>query len=763
MKLSDVFSIVKNENIEGHVILFDGDEDIGKSYLIKQIYQKMHLRIHHFIHSSNIIEDICLSELYSKQSIDFAHIDRESLSFSNNILNICITSLKGGYTLWFDDISSYDEVSYDFLIQLISIFNCSDCVGSIILECNLDKLEPINKQRYFFLISKLEDKFKFHLKPKQLFDVEMNTFIDNCIKNNDISLYDKKMICEACSFKFNLIIALIEYLKSIFVIYMDNGRWCCNSIDNIILNDFLNDFISTRFNKLNAYEKDIIQKATLSGIVIHTKLLEYAFHYVNLNQYLSKIENQTKLIVNLEDFIYKYENNTVYFYIDSLINIEDKILWNKQMSDFLILNIDKIKDLDKRVFAAKKIAGYLYNANQLSKSAIYLVKYACMAIDLNDYDGIIKAGKQVLNIVKVEPIPNDYKILMQTALGFAYQMKAEYIEAIKYYELISDTETSLEYIFNYATCLYNGGYYSKALILLESINVSTIDKTSIEIVFLKACIYNHMGEDKKFKYYYQVSLEYAIEIKDNDMYFKIKRNCDMFLDSELAIPIIRKSYEYFKHNKFEQAKIGYNLGINYIFMSQFDKAEQLFLKADSVFSNYNSKNQFFSNTGLGIVQAIKGSIESAISFFKKSLVFYTDFFAEINIYLNLVMCYCLEKDFNQAYSLLHECDKRIASIDENTLLLQRNLNLAWASYCELTQNYIKSYEYLQSAFNIEKYEMKYETYNVVIAKRMLSISKIINRKNKDEIQFYENSKLSSYKKYLVEKKAIWFYLLFWGL
>ena len=59
--------------------------------------------------------------------------------------------------------------------------------------------------------------------------------------------------------------------------------------------------------------------------------------------------------------------------------------------------------------------------------------------------------------------------------------------------------------------------------------------------------------------------------------------------------------------------------------------------------------------------------------------------------------------------------------------------------------------------------MKYETYNIVIAQRILKICKENHNKEYQEMLQYKDCKLNDYKSYLVDQKVTWFYLLFWGL
>ena len=765
MLLNNILDSLKNLELNGKVILIHGNTDLGKSYIIKRCLDDAeYYRISHNTQSSSIIDDIYLSEYYQNQNIQPMMYNNNSLSYANTLLNLCVSSIHNGDMLWFDEINIYDKDSINFLTLIINKIYKSDSKGCLILECNTDNL--IDSIDYYLLCGKIEDKYKFKLTQKTKFDKEILYFFNNYLYPNDIPYMIKKQICEACTYKFNLTKALIEYLKSIEKFYKSNDIWHADDIDDRLLIDFLSDYITSRYNKLKPYEQNIMQKASLTGININMDLIEYAFKMANINDTFSRIEQKTNLVINIERHKYRYESRAVYRYIDSIINLDDRVKWNIDMANFLLSRFSTIRNKEEQAFLLKNVAKHFAKANMIKESYFYDVKYILYAIEIYDYDGIIEIGKKSINLGKIYDIDQEYQYLICNSIAYSYQMKAEYDEAIKFYdEILHYFKSSLEFMFNYITCLYNGGYYTRALEYLEDIKEQNerIDKSYVELIFLKACIYNHLGEDEKFKYYYQTALNGSVELKNQDLYFKIMRNCDMFLESEMAIPIILKSYNHFSNNVYEKAKIAYNLGINYMYVSKYDLAEKLFIEADETFSQFNSKNQFFSNTGLAIIKAIKKDFDSSISYFKQALINSTDFFAEINILLDIANCHCLKNEFHAAYSILKECTVQIQKIKESTLLLQRNLHLAWATYYEYLLDYENAIENLNEAYDIEKNKMKYETYNIVIAQRILKICKENHNKEYQEMLQYKDCKLNDYKSYLVDQKVTWFYLLFWGL
>lgn len=767
MLLDDIIKNICDNLNDSKIIILDGPSDIGKSYIIKKVFTSNIIRIPNYYGSENISDDIYyrdfikIDDIYSKKS-------NNPMSLLLVLKNKCLEFLENGISLWFSDVHAYkDKFSFQFLEQLIDSYQLSNLKGYLIIECSPEKLTPDNKYLYYKMLSKIQEESKYHLKQKEKIDIDILNCINKSIGDNNISLEIKYFISEACGYKFNLIISLIEYLKYLNVIKKKDSLWECSKININLVKEFLKDYILLRFNILDVIDQNIIVKATISGYEIDIRKLCTIFNENTFIESIPKIELQTHLINNICNKLYKYESQITYEILKDKMSLNEKNNWNLQAAKFYLKATETANPLEKQKIL-EKVYHHFREANEYNKAFKYLLSYIGISLELYDFQNVIEKGNIALTFRKVKEFKEDYFYFVYYIMAYAYQMLADYESAIIYYEkIIKSNFSDLLLLYHYSTCLFNGGHYAQALetIGIAERQVKNDDSEEyIELIFLKSCIYNHIGENKKSKQYYQKAYDLAKIKERKDLYYKILKCCDMFLDSDLAIDYIEKSYDYFKNkNNFETGKIAYNLGINYLFVGGFDKAEQMFHTSKCIFSRFNTKNLFYPLTGLGIINAIKNNLFESIHLFKNAITYSTDFFAEINQNLNIANCYCLLNEFYIAYKILKKCEQQINETKENTLLLKRNLYLAWATYFERIGDMVNSTNYLENALDTEINKLKYTTYNTLIAYRLMDLYQKQNLEIPDKIITLSKARLSPYKQCLKNQKTVWFYLLFWGL
>lgn len=774
-KLIQIYNKQRNKTL----VTVEGSYGSGKSYLIKKFLKDNDVKTLTIRQRTDWEMLQPVSQAIRKFNLEnnYDTLEENDLpleSYLNKLL-LDITISVNDLVFYIDDITYHkNNELLSFIDDFIHFFFSleSDNKVFIIIEVSLDKMS--NCEQDFLLSMKKICPRKNQILLKQFYRDELNTYFFSLFYDPiDISKAELKDILKASFYNPLLIQRLVGYLEDTGIIDFEESRecWVCRKIDVRITSNYFKDYIQRRYDALDHTLKDILKKAAYTGFEIDTKLLENPIGILSAEQHLCNIERLSKLIFREID-CYQFENDEVYQVIEECADKNERNQWHRIIGEYLeaCLSIEN-KCVD--FIQLYKIATHFQMGEDYKKALHYYIKCISKSLQHLDFAGCISVSERIIDLNKVVSVNDFWMQYLWQSLAISYQMTAEYSNACVYYSLLLNQAFSYydrDYLsYNYGYCLYNAGdtntSESVLLDLKERVNKDELKKgLLIEVLTILSGIYDQLGHHNQSKRSYSQAADLSSVYQDKTKYYRLLRCSNMFLTAELSIPKIEEAYYYFHQKKapFEEAFASHNLGMEYLFILDFDKAKFFFDNSQKIFESYCSNNICFPLSGLGNFFAYKKDYEKALKYYEKALFHTFDSFITIVLKLNISQCQDKLgfKEFSQ--NVIKEAEQLIEH-DRTDLYVQfRNIHFIKAMKHMEKNEFTEALIHLEKSYYYEVDKMNYHYYDTLIAKMILSVCSLLDKECAEKYKKYENSILKGHIQVLYEEHVLWANLEFWG-
>lgn len=773
-------NIVESQGLK--IWIIKGEAGIGKTTLIQSIIKDSNLKS---MMIKNVYEEIdalapIQSAIYSfyqkenkKEQLTNYHVLSYPEHLKQTILKIC---KENNVILFFDDICNLQsKITMTFILDLIStIITFKEKYNVVIfLEASDDSIDSIQKNFLYDLSSLLNYNQIIRLKKPDKFILQSYVYylLNNrsCISNHTIN-----RIIQSGFENLQFIKRIIECLKDIGTLYLKEGIWYCDSIDTEVLYDYLKDSIGIRYNKLENNLQKVFLQASVTGFEIDIKLLSNPIGVLKVENKLNRIENISKL-VKKDKLTYSFESDEVYYFANNEIDDTHKSALNKLIANYLENQLPSIDFNVKRIVLRKKyykIAKYYENSNNMNKAFDYYTKYAILSYNLKDYLSVVSCYKialELINIKAIDPVIQQFWLFL---VANSNQQCGNFKEASYLWKkLINWKSNSILYDshlfhFKYGYCLRRSGKVFDAYMVLESLQeILKNEKTEIlaDVLIVLIGITDQLGKKEDKEIYYNWALDLCQNFNDKSKYYKLLGKSNMIYAAKVAIPEMKKAFEFFANSEdeMEAGKIAHNIGVSSIQDNKLCNAKEYLQIATEIFTKYSSRNISYVYCAFGIAFALQNDYDSARNEFKKVIEFSTNSFAIITAKLNLFYCFHKLKQPQLAENILIECEDNLRKNGSDKLVLQRNLYFAKAMHCYINGNIDECYKLICHAYYIEVDKLGYRTYNVYLAKWIRKLSKELNRNISSEIVSLAQQNLPTYKELCYNQQVMLGTLLFW--
>lgn len=763
------------------VWLIKGNNGIGKSQLIKEILRELNLKCLHFepLYSEvdalvSISNGIC--SFYEKENKPCQLVANSVMPYPDqlkrHIFSICKTYNS---VIYIDDIHSLQnkvEKSFYFdLVQLVCILGDSHPIR-VIIEVSDDLLIPPQLDFVYDLSSliPMEHIIRLHAPDNKM----LSQYIFSLLKIPCILSTEQTNRIIESGFNNPLYIKrIIECLKDLGTLYVENNVWRCRNIDTGELYDYLKDHIEYRYSKLESNQQSLLQNASTIGYEIDIDILRYPLGILKAEQKLIRIERISELIKH-EGARYRFESDEVFYFIENEMDIDRRIKLHCLLAKHFESLLPPI-DLSLDYFIVRQIywktANHYFRCNNFEKAIDYFTKYAIASYRLKDYASIIECKKMMEDYFSTNILPKYIRQVWMRLLAEAYQNLGKFLLAANLWEqlLCSYEKTGFRYnLFNfkYAYCLRRGGSVFEAYKILEGLKESIkLEKSELlaDVLIVLTGIVDQLGETEDKERYFNWSLDLCQQLDDKSRYYRLLGKSNMFYSAGVAIPLMEEAFCYFQEyqDQLESGKIAYNIGMSLIQHSQNKYAETYLQKACDIFSEFGSRNLSYVFCAFGILCGLEHNYVVAQDYFLKVIDLSTNKFAELTAKLNLYYCYQRTAQTKKAKDILNECEIELEKNGADKLVLLRNLYFAKAMYEFDKDHFAKCYEYILTAYDIETRQLGYKTYNIYFAKWLTRLSEKLQVECASDVYNLSQSHMSTYKEYCYHEKVIWGNLMFW--
>lgn len=764
------------------VWLIKGNNGMGKSCLIKSIFSQLNLKYLHFEPLYSEVDALVsisngIYSFYEKENNTCQLIENSIMPYPDqlkkHIFSICKTY---NAVIYIDDIHGIQnqvEKSFYFdLVQLVCTLGDTHPIR-VVIEVSDDLLIP-SQQDYMYDLSNLismEHMVRLQAPNNELLSQYVfSLFEDPCL----LSIDQTNRIIESGFYNLLYIKRIVECLKDLETLYLENNTWHCSDIDTEELYDYLKDHIRSRYNKLENNLKSVLQSASTVGYEIDLDILRYPLGILKAEQKLIRIERISELIKR-KGVQYRFESDEVFYFIENEMDIDRRsklhCLLAKHFESLLpSINIDQNYFILRQIFW--KAANHFYQCNNLEKSFDLFTKYAVASYRLKDYVSIIEFEKKRGESFDLNTLPIPAQLIWIRLKAEAYQQVGNFPVAANLWKQLLSCSGGIVlfhndlFKFKYAYCLRRGGRVFEAHQILEELKETIKSQNSellADVLIVLTGIKDQFGETEDKERYYNWSLDLCQQLDDKTRYYRLLGKSNMFYSANVAIPLMEEAFCYFEksYNQMETGKIAYNIGMSLIQNGQNNRADFFLQKACDIFSEYGSRNLSYVFCAVGILHCLDYNYVAAQEYFLKVIDLSTNMFAALTAKLNLYYCYMRTKQTIKAEEILDECGIELQNNGADKLVLKRNLYFAKAMH-ELDKNNLsKCHEYILTAYNIETRQLRYNTYSIYFARWLVILSEKLHLECNDEIYVLSKNHMSNYKEHCYREKVIWGNLMFW--
>lgn len=787
IQIKEIYSSLSHTTL----CILAGEYGTGKSVLIQQFLQI-------FPHKKILLKEIAdnIDIYYSlKKTLDINQSEKLSNITYSEVSDICYaTAITGDFIalcknnpqccLWIDDITSFSSdkmIKNIYEILKILLYLNTELKIFIIVECSKDRLTDNTRSIYYDIqsLAKTDNIIKL---PKLESEAIIHYFKELFNQDVSISIPMIKHICKSAFNNFLLIKRYVEYLKDNHIIYQQNCKWYCGDVDPDISYTLLRQPIQNRFEKLDGSLKKVLQKASITGMEIDTKLLKRPLLVPAPEQKLNTIKKVSNLVETSYD-TFSFETEEVHCHVIQSMDEDVQIKLHKLLAEYLDNDLNSLFYKDT-VYEARsksfKIAQHYEYCGEYDDSFQFYVISISFSVKIKDFDSVIKCCTKALQIAEIIEVDDCYIQFIFWNLASAYEKLSEFDLAADSYQKVIRTNNNAPKMYNnflisyhYGYCLRRAGYTNKAYDHLLNLRNSLLDKSEeyykqilVQTIIVLIGILDQIGKVELKERYFNHCLILSEHFNDKSLYNELLSKSSLYYDSKISMPLMRQAFEYFdEHNKrFETAKAAFNLGMSEIYAYNFADALQHISYAYEIFSSYGGNNICYPACGMGIIAATDENYIDAIEKFNTVIQFSTNDFSRIVANINLCHCYRKIKNYKLAFEKLETANLILNNQPDDKLVLVRNYYFAKAMmyYNIPDNNLLLALELIEKALDIELNQLGYQTYNIFLAKWIIKLSRYIDKEcNDSKIIKLSSQPLTQYKQICYEHNVMWGNFMFW--
>lgn len=690
-----------------------------------------------------------------------------------HILGICQNKHM---ILCLDDISGFQSnVTLEFFRDLFESFSSFLEIYpiQIILTVSEDLLNQAQRDFLYDISSLTTPERILRLQPPK--EEILLQYVAELLKRPmSISQHILKRIVQSGFGNLRYIKRVVECLKDLGTLYLEDDVWHCGVIDTEILYDYLKDRIRIRYSKLESSLQGVLQQASTTGFKIDLDLMRQPLGIFKVEWKLEKIEKISRL-VRREKVQFRFDSEEVLYFVEKEIDDKRKRELHETLATYLESRLPLGEpetghyELRNNYF---KIAKHYENCSNYKKAFSYYTKCAVISFIIKDYLSIMECRKMSCDIIVQEEISSQIQQLWIYLLAQANQEMGNFADAANLWnQLIHWQDGNPLYAtdqirFEYAYCLRRAGQVMDAYDALETLKNELKQKNSellADVLIVLTGIVDQIGHKDDKERYYNWSLDLCQELEEKTKYYQLLGKSNMFYIPGIAIPKMKDALSFFEKstNKMEAGKIAYNLGMSLIQNGQISEAKEPLQYALEIFTTYGSRNVSYVYCALGILYALRDDYINAAEKFNSVIRFSTNQFAVITAKLNLYYCYSRLNQPHTAEHILSECEQFLLENGSDKLVLLRNLYFAKAMEANAKGDLTGCYRYICTAYEIESQKLRYNTYNTYLARWIQQVGAKLKKSTPLDICQKASKTMSAYKERAFHQKAIWGNLMFW--
>lgn len=369
----------------------------------------------------------------------------------------------------------------------------------------------------------------------------------------------KEIIYKLISLSFSspyVFLQILDYLKQKGVFMQTAENWVLKGYNDDILAYNIHNIITKRYDLLDDQLKDTIKKASIIGCEFEVETFENSFSVFNAQILLNQIEEVSRLIHKTlpNELFYSFENTQSNMSIQSLIELDKRVLWNRAIADYFIakLNDNNTYLTTKEVCEIScKIAFYLTEAKEVKEAIYYNFKLATQYQALGYFCSALKIISQIKTLSNNIHDTNIRLILITFEME-CYEALNRPIEALKkYYEYEKICPSSFEYniwaMHKRALYLYGSGDINTAFSIMQTIEKDKNKKDLTNKRILVRCLdlLSAIKETKRLEYIndYNEAISIADSGKHYEEYYFLLSKANFAHKRDVSIDMMKSAYE----------------------------------------------------------------------------------------------------------------------------------------------------------------------------------------------------------------------------
>lgn len=757
-------------------ILLFGDYGKGKSTLIQHVIEmadRPYMSVCQYPGMTTPYEALysSLSQRLEEENYDIGSINNE-ISHREFIKQLFITICRQtpDIVVIFQDVRDFDNILVELIRECIQYFKIHKVACCIIMEFSTDNLCPKNEDCLFICKDICVDSIS--LDSNQCLDYR--EYFSSLLKGkNRIKTEQMDCIISEAFFNPALIKKMVRYFIDVGIFYEQDNCWFSDEPDFHLTAKLFEEHISHRYEKLDEVLKTTLNKASIIGYEIDTRLLSQPLGIIKAEDNLRRIERLSRLITHTEN-AYQFENNTVYNIVNGKMSASEKNALHHLVADYLYGKIPEYrKGEPTKILRILYIIKRHYLEAENLEAAIHASGcYIHQAFTERNYDAVLSGIKEYVDLSSGRYPLAEQQIL---CLGVhAYMILGNFTKACICLEKIQRQYLPdgqiywLDYLKAY--CLFNSGKGNEAKEIAEYL-VGKLDSKCLKDTFLLlkldiflAGMYHHFGDIRNSLRRY----EQGLSIAEGNLSYCREYNhllsiSNMFLTNELAIPKIEMSMVYFKENHLmtSYAKSANNVAINYLYEGDFETAARYLEESRKIFDDICSSSIHYPLNNLGTAYAHMQNYSKALELFEHAREYQTEPFSVMWISMNIANCLRKLGDFDKSERILQEVENSILSSPENTFLLKRNLFISKGLLALDREFFSNARSCCEQALEIEIHMLHNDTYPVFISKLLKNICEAADLSLPKSAIPYSDSFSDCFCQNLLDNHTHWGNFLFW--
>lgn len=740
-----VLNQVQNSLTKPTIVLVQGDYGSGKTVIIER-----YLNCQKVLRVKRAYDD----NYYASLKTCLRQFGFRSLESIDDIRNCILNACNEDVIMYLDDISYIKNVSFlDFMIDIIQeitqIYYQKKIM--IIIEISTNKLNEEQKSFYYKICS-MQFTIIADIKKRTSAELKM-IFNSRLPKGLHLSEGCVNEIISGCFYNVANLIKFAGYLSSNF---NENKTYNITYKDVV---DFIQGEIELRYNKLDSVLKNTIKNAAITGFTIDIELLYTPMEILQAEDNLKRIKRLSNLIIS-EENAYQFENNEVQYYIEHKMDDENRKGIHLMIAKFLS---------DKRnKFLDEKIGMHYEHAEHYSSALTYYFYALHMNYDKADYYAVKQIAHKLIELTKIIRISNYHQMVIYYYLFLSYEQLSNYDKALTYIEKLISINCDLyraevlQYHKGYI--LYNYGKTEEAESILTELRKNCTDKKlQISINNILSGIYDQLGNKLRSSRLFNEAVILSCEIGDEFSLHQLYRTYNMHYDSDVSIPKMKEAFTYFGRlkDKIEQAKAAHNLGMEYISVTDFAKAEYYIEIAIELLRPIFSHDLCFPLSAKGNLAMFFGNYVQAKECYESALGYAFDDFIKIVLYINLAFCLREQNQMSLVHEYINKAEGLLKQAVYDDLFVQKRNVCILKALLQYDQHlFTEAMAMIELAYQYETKYMRYNYYSLLLKKWYIEFADCADIKVQEDK--YRNRKLRKDEQILFDRHIFVANLLFWG-